>query len=160
MKNIMFLILITTQYVLGQQIEREVVSNGGGYFETETYKTSWTIGESIIETYETTTLILNQGFQQGSDDIETNISQLQINELKIKVYPNPTHDLLSLELINQVSIHNPKIHLLDISGKLLLSQVFKTNKMEIQMNNFIQGMYILKIIDSKGKTKSIKIHKK
>ena len=160
MKKIIFLILMTTQYVLGQQIERDVVSNGGGYYETESYKTSWTVGESAIKTYETATLILNQGFQQGDIEIETSIIQLQINELEIKVYPNPTYDLISLEIINQVSIPDLKIQLLDISGKLLLSKVFKINKTEIEMNKFVSGMYILKIIDSAGRTKNITIQKK
>ena len=44
---------------------QEIISTSGDYFENTTGSISWTIGESMIETYTNGSEILTQGFQQS-----------------------------------------------------------------------------------------------
>jgi len=43
---------------------QQVVSTSGGYYEGENLSLSWTLGEPVIETFNSGNLILTQGFQQ------------------------------------------------------------------------------------------------
>jgi len=47
-----------------QAAAQQVVSTTGGYYEGENLSLSWTVGESVIETFTTSEVILTQGFQQ------------------------------------------------------------------------------------------------
>jgi len=43
---------------------QEVVASAGGYFENDDISMSWTVGETVIQTFSGTDIILTQGFQQ------------------------------------------------------------------------------------------------
>ena len=43
---------------------QQVIASSGGYFEGENISFSWTLGETVIETFEGGDIILTQGFQQ------------------------------------------------------------------------------------------------
>lgn len=84
-------------------------------------------------------------FQQSFSSTENTFST------GLKIYPNPTHDLLNIvcDNIESVSIYS-------IEGKLL-SKHF-TNK--IDMSGYSAGVYLLKIEDISGQTETARIIKK
>ncbi len=49
---------------LCQAKAQEVIATSGGYYEGESLSLSWTVGEPVIETFNSGELILMQGFQQ------------------------------------------------------------------------------------------------
>ncbi|MCH8318269.1 MAG: hypothetical protein IIA88_07200 [Bacteroidetes bacterium] len=49
-----------------QSLSPEVYSTSGDYFTGTNATLSWTIGESIIETFSGSNAIITQGFQQSS----------------------------------------------------------------------------------------------
>ena len=84
-------------------------------------------------------------------DCFTIISTSFIDDLSahfgIKLFPNPTSDdiIISLDRINSVDIV-----LTDIFGKVLLQQPNLSDKDYINICNFAPGIYIVKIITTKG----------
>ncbi|WP_347173083.1 T9SS type A sorting domain-containing protein [Polaribacter uvawellassae] len=81
------------------------------------------------------------------DDISINN-----NNTVIKVYPNPTNNIFTIDLINN-SIK--KIELYSINGQLL-NTYFKN---KINLENFISGLYLLKVFTEKGTIINSKILK-
>lgn len=72
-----------------------------------------------------------------------NTDSFELN--KIKVYPNPTVDVLYLDFPSSLAINSVK--LFDVSGKLVnLSQ----NETSLSLADIKQGLYILKIETDKG----------
>ena len=63
----------------------------------------------------------------------------------IKVYPNPTNDILYLDLPNQAEV---TIKVFDVSGKLLLEQVQASNTINTQPLQ--SGVYVIQVMDKKG----------
>lgn len=69
---------------------------------------------------------------------------------KLKVYPNPTKDILNF------GINIESIHVYDLSGNKVLTQ---SNSEYISLKNLSSGLYIINLVDKK-RSKFIKISKK
>lgn len=129
----------------------EVNPAAGEHFTGNNYTISWTIGEGVIETFSNNEIVLTQGFQQPRLKI-TLIEESDDITFQIDVFPNPTKDFLTINLLSENDI-SCTTALLDISGKLLLTKRFKGKELteNIDMTNYSSNMYILKITDNKGK---------
>ncbi len=66
MKRISLLIAILATFINGytQSISPVVIATSGDYFSTANYSISWTLGETLIETYSVPNQFLTQGFHQ------------------------------------------------------------------------------------------------
>lgn len=86
---------------------------------------------------------------------------LSINKLAIengiKVYPNPTKDIVYITLDELQA--DFEILFYDISGKLIYSGNMLTQKKKIDISVLTTGIYILKLKDAKGNTFTHKITK-
>ena len=156
---ILFLILAIS--VNGQQVDRQVISSGGGFYQNNLISMDWTLGEPVILTFENDNAILTQGFHQDYLRI-TEIEDLIEESLEIKVFPNPTSSFIHLIISNEETIQ-PVIQLYDLQGKQLLNkQLSPSNKIDeqVELTGFSNGTYILKVTASDGKPyKSYKIQK-
>lgn len=73
---------------------------------------------------------------------------------KVNVYPNPVNDILNIEFIENTNVE--LITIADAQGKLVYSEGnFNAVKKQIDIGNFAQGLYVLKVQTSSGTT----IHK-
>jgi hypothetical protein len=71
----------------------------------------------------------------GIDAIETSF---------VKIYPNPTSDLLTISSSNYLG--NYKIELYDNTGKLVKEYTSNENETTISVNEFANGAYTIKLI--------------
>jgi hypothetical protein len=70
----------------------------------------------------------------------------------IKLFPNPTNDLLYLDLGDYKLIENYSIEITDISGKLVFSQKCNSALISVNLNSWTgKGVYLFKLIDNKSK---------
>jgi Peptide-N-glycosidase F, C terminal/Peptide-N-glycosidase F, N terminal/Secretion system C-terminal sorting domain len=90
-------------------------------------------------------------YLQG-DDTVLNIENY--TELEFDYYPNPTKNNIS---INANSIIN-SIELYDIQGRILITKMVDDTQMNIDLSNYSNGIYLLKVNSDKGE-KTIKIVK-
>ena len=84
-------------------------------------------------------------------DCVTNSSSMGIyttdNKFKIKLFPNPTSDNLTMSL---EGIDNVNISIIDSQGKILTQESCVFDKDKISLSNYQSGIYFVKIMTSDG----------
>jgi len=118
----------------------------------------------LVDNYLDTKINLNSGFNEYSFSVDTNIplsaawnrfniifvtntlgiddNQLENN---LKVYPNPTSDILNIDLNKNISGID-KLQLYDVNGKLVYKQNLKNlTNTKIDVSQLSSGVYLLKI---------------
>lgn len=116
------------------------------YHYTEEYKLSlnpWK-GKDVKLAF-----VKNGTYQMAMDDIRVvnyNSDNIQDAECVsgMKLYPNPANDCLKIELPD---ITNDKLSIIDVTGKIVLSETITSNNVEINISCLDSGFYIVKIGD-------------
>lgn len=76
------------------------------------------------------------------------INQLTQNINQISIYPNPFKDFFNI--IAKSNIH--EIELLDLQGRILLNQKINQPQFKIDLSNYPNGFYLLKVTTEKGES--------
>ena len=77
--------------------------------------------------------------------LKVNIGTTGINDIKnsnIKIYPNPTNNIINIERLNKNENNN--IQIFDMQGKLVITKIF-TEKVMIDLSELENGVYVIKI---------------
>lgn len=151
-KIITIIIALMPLFLLAQTAERQVIGTAGGSSSSSSFQVSSTVGEAVVGTATSTTLILNQGFQQPDEEslsIEDHESGLSIN-----AYPNPVKGIVTLELDAPNSMEL-SVQVLDFKGNTLATPLQKlkvqgTFTREIDFSNLASGNYFLLLTNTKG----------
>jgi len=143
-----------------QSNDYNVIPSSGNYFMSTNYSLSWTLGECITETFQTTEIILTQGFQQSLFLI-TSLNEFTVEGFSVKVYPNPFTDLINIfTTYTAVPDKSIRIELFDAHGKILFVNKFTSNIIQIDMSEYSGGLYLLKVINEENKIhRNFKIQK-
>jgi len=124
----------------GQVTTPSVVSSSGDSYSNGNIIMDYTLGEIAIETYTNGSTILTQGFHQEILKITIQVEDISI---KTKIYPNPTTDLLIIELEKNVIAD---ILVYDINGKIVVKDKFNDEKQkQLDFSFLTQGNYLLHI---------------
>jgi hypothetical protein len=136
-------IIILILFLAGSMVSaQQVVSNNGDSQSAAGVEVSWTVGEAVIETLVGGSTTLTQGFQQTKLTV-TAVSELLVPELEIKVFPNPTQEFITVHFSEY--IEGSRYFLYDFTGKLLENKLIHSADMEIDMQKYASGQYILKL---------------
>ena len=164
MKTIVIIFLLTCPLMaLAQSIERDVVASGGAYETSANMSLSYTVGEPVIETKSASSLVLTQGFQQSGTDTIVGIVE-QGTAMRIKAYPNPTPDVVVLE-VNTDEQRDFRLDVYDVQGKkqAIPDKELSVNgsmKKELDFGDLAAGNYFIRLRSGQGKTiKTIKVQK-
>ncbi len=66
----------------------------------------------------------------------------------MNIYPNPAEDLLTINLDNEIT---GRLNVYDLTGQIVLTQDIQSAlKLEIDIKKIPSGLYIIKLICSKG----------
>ena len=122
---------------------QEVVASAGETQKAADIELSWTLGETIIETAESGSSVLTQGFHQ-SKLVVTALDDIIAN-FEVKVYPNPTSDFVIVNL--DATKYDTQYALFDFSGKLLRQHPISETETRLDMIRYASGTYILKLLD-------------
>lgn len=136
---------------------QEVVATAGNEFTASNQTLSWTMGEVVIETFTVENAAINQGFHQ-SVIIITNIDTEIHFPIEIEVYPNPTSSTLTVSYSAEVA-ERVTYMVYNLSGNCMTAGVILNSKTELDFSSYAPGVYILRLIDSKGKVNSLRIVK-
>jgi hypothetical protein len=141
----------------GMAQQQSLLSTAGGYFQTTGYSLSWSLGETVTETWATDNHILTQGFQQSMLEPVGVTEPKNPNELGIVVFPNPTQGLVyvqvSPEQLTQPGFPNWYV-LYDIQGKLLQQDPLKQELLIIDLNLYSGAVYYLRLYNQESSTQS------
>lgn len=122
---------------------------------------SYSIGQTFYEPVLSLGGSMTPGLQQPYEISETLGQEIAEIGLSLKVYPNPTTDLLNLRIdLNDYQKYS--YELFDLAGKVLTKRSASAKLIGISMSQYPSGTYLLKV--SKGNTpvkifKIIKINK-
>lgn len=88
-------------------------------------------------------------FYKGDTNASTN-SIVQENILSnVLIYPNPTKNLITVDFGDN-QIKNATIQVMDLVGKTIHQQKINSPKTIIKLNNYSQGIYLVKVSNKKG----------
>ncbi len=135
---------------------QEAVVSAGSYFETDSKSISWSLGETVIETFIGEDYVLTQGFQQSSLII-VSVEDHADSDLQIAVYPNPTTSYLQVSIPGELP-SKASFRLYDFSGRLIMEGDLQNNS-PISFTSFDSGMYLLKVFIDNQKIKTFKVFK-
>ncbi len=135
---------------------QDVIATAGCTFQTSQGSLSWTIGESITETFTKTNSILTQGFHQSNLTI-TAIHENDISDINIKVYPNPATDFVNIKVNG---FDEMSYQVFDINGSLIENKEIIDLKTTISFENLSSATYIVRILKRETEITTYKIIKK
>ena len=139
-----------------QSIAPQSVNSSGAKMSQANGSLSFTVGELVVETQtDGNGNTLGGGFTNGSTSSTTitSVQQPNAEKLMLNVYPNPTADMLTLD-IQHIDVDAYTITIFDVSGK----QVYTANhagvsgRININLSSFDSGTYLLNLTSNKQKT--------
>ncbi len=144
-------------FAISSASAQTVISANGGTATAAGSEVSWTIGEPITATVSDGTTTLTQGFHQTKIKV-TAVNEIQVPNVKIKVYPNPTSDFVMVHLSK--TVEKATYLLFDITGKLIQQKNIESIDTKIDMTGVANGSYILKLISGQQPLQTFKIVKR
>ena len=129
-------------------IAQEVVASSGNSNSAGGITVDWTLGEPVIETLTGANNILTQGMHQSKLTV-TNLDDMVIPGMEISVYPNPTKDLLKIEVESQGN-ELLRYELFDITGRKMVLKKMRSKSEEVDMSSYSPGIYLLNVLNQNG----------
>lgn len=164
-KGMLLLCLLAATFCSRAQIiSSSVIASAGDYDKTGSISLEWTVGELVTEADITGFGKLTQGFHQPIIILPTTFVDLlttQANDYNVKIFPNPVQAVLQVSIKGKTD-NKLQVKLLDMSGKLLfLSTTYNRQQLiQININPYAAGTYLISITDTKGATiKTFKVVK-
>jgi hypothetical protein len=143
-----------------QSTSPQIVSTAGETFQGTSIQIDWTLGELAITTMQSSSFQITQGFHQPNY-ILTSLDELPEAIGQIKIYPNPTSDLLEMNLIFDQK-RNVQIQIFDIQGKQILEKHNEGQQISesISLVELPSGNYFIKVkIDGNKFSQTFKVQK-
>ncbi len=136
--------------VSAQTISRSAIVSAGGTND----KLSFSVGETVIETVISGTIVLTQGFQQSDNAKDPSVTHIDEKDIiNFKVYPNPSTDFVFLELNSEANI-NFLVSIIDVQGRIIIEerkiQTSTNSLIEFDLSEFKEGNYFIRLTNSKG----------
>lgn len=146
-----------------QSLERVAIASlGSSTVASSSLQLSSTAGESCVSSFSNTSLMLSEGFQQGTE-LPVALEELT-DEFSLTVYPNPVADQLSIRIESPTSMEL-EITLWDALGRQTPVQttrleIHQSAKPTIDCSQLAVGSYLLLIRDLEtGKVRTVKVQK-
>ena len=143
--GILIAFLVLTRLIVAQEISSCVIAFSGAEFENGNIIINQTIGETVIESLSVDGLIITQGFQQVSYGI-TRINNDVNTQILVSVYPNPTSRFVNVIYENEAY----SCVLFNTNGSILMKKEAINGMVSIDLSNFSDAMYMLKLVDCRG----------
>ena len=157
MKYLFALLFVSATFCLqAQSLTPEVQASSGDFYTGGGVTLSWTLGETVTETYSNPSNVITQGFQQP-DVTVTKIEEANAG-INVVVFPNPSAGQLNVELTS-VASRKMQLELVDINGRLVHTQEAEVpagvQTLTMNIASITAGHYVLRVKDTVKKTQSV-----
>lgn len=157
--KIKYLILLYIAFGVCASAQVIVVPSGGMTYGANG-SSSYTIGQIVYNEVDGNTGAIKEGVQHAyTISSSSNIPENEKISLKCSIYPNPTQDILTLN-IGISSLEGMSYFIYDNTGKVLNTSRTETNTTTIDMSAYKRNTYILKVLKNKHIIKTFTIIKK
>jgi hypothetical protein len=156
MRYLTLAILLVSLSGFSQTISKQVIGPAGATYENDTNKLSYTAGEVLVGamTSEDGSIQLGNGYYPSLDLSTLNTESPEL-QLQVKVFPNPTKELI---FITHPISNSFKVFISDLTGKVLLQNVVGKQE-SINIEKYPTGTYLINVTTEDKKTNSYKIIK-
>jgi hypothetical protein len=139
MKNLFIISIFLTGLIplFSQTKGMNAISTAGSSIESNNMVISWTIGEDLID-FTMTDAAVNLKPGDHSEVMELKDGTL------LKVYPTLTTDMVTVEIRSAEPVEL-RVELLDTKGSKLKSINMDVDRLQLDLGNYVQGSYLLKI---------------
>lgn len=134
--------------IMAQNADQQVIASAGGHYEDSEIQVSWTLGETVISTIESTDYTLTQGFHQPTYTV-TEIKEKSHENFNVKVFPNPSTDIINISVTDQ-DINALEINLMSVEGKSLINQDILGTAGTIDLSGIAPGSYMISVKEQDG----------
>ena len=139
-----------------QSISKQVIGSAGKTQANSNLKVSWTTGEPVVGLMTAGGNQLGNGYYPAMDIQALSIDDSTLN-VQIKVYPNPTSQML---YVLHPELNAFAIQISDLNGKQIYSGTIDKNQ-PLDVSHYTQGMYLVTIENKEvNKKNTYKIIKK
>lgn len=149
-----FLLLCAAPAVVtAQSLERSVISAYGASGSNGSIAVDMTVGEVATTTISAGTITLTQGFQQPDAAGTSSSAPLPIAILGYRLYPNPAHTQLTVEL-ESVQALRLQLQIMDARGRLvmvnpdLLDLTTGQGEATLDISALAEGSYLIRLTDA------------
>lgn len=94
--------------------------------------------------------IIGEDCNCGELVIDIDVTHQEQTNFNVSIYPNPFNHFATVE-INRFEESEYSLFVYDLQGKLVFSQMYNSNRIQIQKKDFSAGMYFYKIKNRKNK---------
>ena len=150
------ILLVSLSAYAQPTISKQVIGPAGATYENGTNKLSYTAGEVLVGamTSEDGSIQLGNGYYPSLDLSTLNTESPEL-QLQVKVFPNPTKELI---FITHPISNSFKVFISDLTGKVLFQK--QVGKQEpINIESYPTGTYLINVTTEDKKTNSYKIIK-
>jgi len=159
------LILILPLYFVMQLFSlqaQDVITVLGGNGTGSGGSVSYSVGQIGYHQFSGSNGFIIQGVQQAYEiSVATSIENALNIALDCSVFPNPTSDVLILNVENyDNNIGDLSYYIFDNTGKLICNKQIMSNETSIVLADFISSIYFLKVTDGNREFITFKILKK
>jgi hypothetical protein len=99
---------------------------------------------------------VTQGVQQPFEISVVGVNEFPDINLSMNVYPNPSASILNLSIEN-IDVQSLSFQLFDVQGKEILNRKITQELSTIEVTNFANGNYFLKISEAKTVLKTFQV---
>lgn len=155
----LFTVIINIFGIRAQSFTPDVIGSSGTFATSPEGSMSWSIGETMTETYSPGSNFFTQGFHQPDLLLITAIQTYTENA--ISVFPNPVVGNLFIHF--PISSANYIIDVFDVLGNLVKKEIYTpntSNNYQISFDDLSNGMYLIRIINTTNNSiSSYKVNK-
>jgi hypothetical protein len=156
MKKTTCLILFSIFYFNNSSIAQNNSVPAGGNGTGTGGAVSYSVGQIAYSTNTSNSGNASEGLQQPYElFLVTGVGDQSV-ELSVKAYPNPTLDLITLEIARYESL---SYLFTDANGKLVSQNKISSNLTEINCKELCSGVYFLKVYNENGQLRNFKLIK-
>ncbi len=156
-KSLLAAALLTFFFSLSILQSQEVISTAGNHHKEGDIYISWTLGETVIETFKVDENILTQGFHQPTLTV-VSIDEIDMPGYNITAFPNPAKSYLTLS-VEARKYEKMNYMLYDFNGNLIKRGFIKEKNTEISFEGLKPAVYFIRIIEENKHLTTIKIIK-
>ncbi len=156
MKKIKVIVLAIIMSMIGSlgliaqiQMDRSLFCNAGGSVMLSNTQLDYSLGETMIGFHRAGNIMVYEGFHQGQiDDLSTAQRDLELANISLQAFPNPTSNDIHIALkdddLIRLSIHN---HL----GELIrhVSLMRDSRNISIDMKSLAAGIYLARVFTTR-----------
>lgn len=145
----LIIILLVSSFGYSQTISKQIIGSAGKTQSNSNLKVSWTAGEPVVGLMTAGGNQLGNGYYPAMNVIALKIAE-NLLDLQVKVYPNPTSQML---YVSHPDINSFSIQITDLNGKQLYNGTI-TKDQSLDISNYQQGMYLVTVENKEANKKN------